>query len=280
MRDKYKCFRYMEDIKKLLDFQNLYDSYKVSLKGKGKKKSAAKFSIMALENLCLMKRQIINRTYKISPYNEFIVSEPKKRVIKSGSFRDKVLQHCLCDYVLLPKMKDIFIKDNYAGQIGKGTLFGLNRLSENLSLFYEKYGYDGFILKCDITKFFYSINHKVMKEAISHYFSDDSIQWVCNLFIDSVDGDGLPLGNQCSQVFALIYLTGLDYFITETLGCKYYGRYMDDFYLISDNKEYLQNALNEIKTYLKSLHLTLNHKTEIVPLKKRNSFFRVSYIHH
>ena len=64
MRDKYKCFRYMEDIKKLLDFQNLYDSYKVSLKGKGKKKSAAKFSIMALENLCLMKRQIINRTYK------------------------------------------------------------------------------------------------------------------------------------------------------------------------------------------------------------------------
>lgn len=268
MRDKYKCFRYMEDIKKLLDFQNLYNSYKVSLKGKGKKKSAAKFSIMALENLCLMKRQIINRTYKISPYNEFIVSEPKKRVIKSGSFRDKVLQHCLCDYVLLPKMKDIFIKDNYAGQIGKGTLFGLNRLSENLSLFYEKYGYDGFILKCDITKFFYSINHKVMKEAISHYFSDDSIQWVCNLFIDSVDGDGLPLGNQCSQVFALIYLTGLDYFITETLGCKYYGRYMDDFYLISDNKEYLQNALNEIKTYLKSLHLTLNHKTEIVPLKK------------
>ena len=98
MRDKYKCFRYMEDIKKLLDFQNLYNSYKVSLKGKGKKKSAAKFSIMALENLCLMKRQIINRTYKISPYNEFIVSEPKKRVIKSGSFRDKVLQHYVIMY--------------------------------------------------------------------------------------------------------------------------------------------------------------------------------------
>ena len=258
----------MEDFQKLIDFQNLYNSYKVSLRGKGKKKSAAKFSIMALENLCLMKKQLVNRTYKISPYNEFVVSEPKKRIIKSGSFRDKVLQHCLCDYVLLPKMKDIFIKDNYAGQIGKGTLFGLNRLSENLSEFYQKYGYNGFILKCDITKFFYSINHEIMKKIIREYFSDEDICWVCDLFIDSVPGVGLPLGNQSSQVFALIYLTGLDYYITNTLKCEYYGRYMDDFYLISKDKDYLKNALSNIKEYLKRLDLTLNQKTEIVPLKK------------
>lgn len=258
----------MEDFKKLINFQNLYNSYTVSLRGKGKKKSATRFSIMALENLCLMKRQIVNRTYKLSPYNEFIVSEPKKRIIKSGSFRDKVLQHCLCDYVLLPRMKDIFIKDNYAGQIGKGTLFGLNRLSENMLEFYKEYGSEGFILKCDITKFFYSINHDVMKSFIRNYFSDKNIQWICDLFIDSVDGDGLPLGNQSSQVFALIYLTGLDYFITETLSCKYYGRYMDDFYLISNDKDYLKGCLSEIKNYLSTLYLTLNNKTEIVPLTK------------
>lgn len=83
-----------------------------------------------------------------------------------------------------------------------------------------------------------------------------------------LDGDGLPLGNQCSQVFALIYLTGLDYFITEELGCKYYGRYMDDFYLLSDDKEYLKYCLEEIEKYLTGLHLTLNGKTEIVPMTK------------
>ena len=137
----------MSDFQKLVDFENLYNSCKVSLKGKGKRQSAIRFNVLALENLCVMKRQLIDHTYKIGAYTEFIVSEPKRRVVKSGSFRDKVLQHCLCDYVLLPKLKDVFILDNYAGQTGKGTLFGLNRLSENLLSFYDKYGCNGYILK-------------------------------------------------------------------------------------------------------------------------------------
>ncbi|MBQ8302824.1 MAG: DUF2493 domain-containing protein [Clostridia bacterium] len=258
----------MEDFQKLIDFGNLYNSCQVSLKGKGKKVSAAKFNVMALEHIYMMKKQLKSHTYRVSPYSEFIVSEPKKRVIKAGSFRDKVLQHCLCDYVLLPKMKDIFIRDNYAGQKGKGTLFGLNRLSENLTDFYAEHKTNGYILKCDITKFFYSINHDIMKECVDLYFADEDIRWVCDLFIDSVDGDGLPLGNQCSQVFALMYLSGLDYFITQELGCKYYGRYMDDFYLLSDDKEYLKHCLQEIEKYLAGLKLTLNGKTEIVPMSK------------
>lgn len=258
----------MDDFQTLIDFKNLYNSYQVSLRGNGKKMSAAKFNVMALEHLYVIKQQLLNRTYKISPYSEFIVTEPKKRIIKSGSFRDKVVQHCLCDYVLLPKMKNIFIEDNYAGQIGKGTLFGLNRLSEHLENFYAEHGANGYILKCDITKFFYTINHDIMKKCIRKYFNDDGIQWICDLFIDSVDGDGLPLGNQSSQVFALIYLTGLDYFITEELGCKYYGRYMDDFYLLSEDKEYLKDCLRQIKNYLADYKLTLNDKTEIVPMCK------------
>jgi hypothetical protein len=238
------------------------------MRGKGKKSSAVKFDLMALENLYLMKQQLMNHQYKISPYTEFIVSEPKRRVVKSGSFRDKVLQHCLCDYVLLPKMENIFIKDNYAGQIGKGTLFGLDRLSENISEFYEENGYDGYILKCDITKFFYSIDHEILRNIVHYYINDKEVQYVCDLFIDSTDGVGLPLGNQISQVFALMFLNGLDHFITGELGCKFYGRYMDDFYLIAKDKEYLQFCLNAIQEYLSTLHLTLNDKTEIVPLKK------------
>lgn len=153
----------MDDFQKLVNFENLYRSYKVSMRGKGKKDSAIKFDLMALENLYMMKNQLLTHQYKISHYTEFIVSEPKKRVVKSGSFKDKVLQHCLCDYVLLPKMRNVFIKDNYAGQVGKGTLFGLNRLTENISKFYIDNGYDGYILKCDITKFFYSIDHNLSR---------------------------------------------------------------------------------------------------------------------
>ena len=229
---------------------------------------ALKFCVLALENILVMKRQLVKRTYRSSPYNEFAVSEPKRRIIKAGSFRDKVLQHCLSDYVLLPKLKDIFIQDNYAGQIGKGTLYGLDRLSENLAEFYKEHGTNGYILKCDITRYFYTINHDLMKLAIRKYFKSDGIRYVCDLFIDSTPGDGLPLGNQCSQVFALLYLNGLDHFITEELGCKYYGRYMDDFYLLSDDKEYLKDCLQRITEYLNRLKLTLNSKTEIVPMSK------------
>ena len=258
----------MSDFEKLVDFGNLYNSCKVSLKGKGKKKNAIRFNVMALENLCVMKRQLIDHTYKIGAYSEFIVSEPKRRVVKSGTFRDKVLQHCLCDYVLLPRLREIFILDNYAGQTGKGTLFGLDRLSENLLSFYEEHGCEGYILKCDITKFFYSIDHDAMKKCVRQYFDDEDIWWVCDLFIDSTVGCGLPLGNQCSQVFALMFLNGLDHFITEELGCEYYVRYMDDFYLLSDDKEYLKDCLVKIKAYLDGLSLTLNDKTEIVPMRK------------
>lgn len=258
----------MGDYQTLTNFENLYASFKKSMRGKGKKKSAIKFNVMALENLCVIKQQLVQHTYRISAYTEFVIVEPKKRIVMSGSFRDKVLQHCLCDHVLLPAMKEHFITDNYAGQIGKGTLFGLDRLSENLKKFYSVHDRCGYILKCDITKFFYSINHNVMKEIIAKYFKDKEIQWLCNLLIDSTDGDGLPLGNQSSQVFALMYLTGLDHYITEDLGCEYYGRYMDDFYLISEDKEYLKKCLKSIKEYLVPLRLTLNDKTEIVSITK------------
>ena len=264
-RDKYKD---MSGFRELIDFEHLYKSYQVSKKGKGKKSSTIRFNIVALEQLYLMKQQLLNRSYTVDSYSEFIITEPKRRVIKSGSFRDKVLQHCLCDYVLIPTMEEFFINDSYAGRKNKGTLFGLNRLSENLIDFYNKYGTSGYILKCDITKFFYSINHDILKKLIRKYFCDENVLWVCDLLIDSTQSDGLPLGNQSSQVFALIYLHGLDKFIIEDLGCKYYGRYTDDFYLLSHDKEYLKDCLIRIKEYLSRLNLTLNNKTEIVPMSK------------
>jgi len=241
---------------------------KVSLRGKGKSAEARQFKASALENLYDMKQQLIQHTYRISLYKEFIVTEPKRRVIKSGAFRDKVLQHCLCDYVLLPRMQHEFIIDNCAGQLGKGTLFGLDRLTKHLLDYYNTHGSQGYILKCDITKFFYSIKHDKMKEVVAQYFDDENIRWICNLLIDSVDGDGLPLGNQTSQVFALMYLAELDKVITEEYGFDLYGRYMDDFYIICDDKEKLKVLLVRIKDLLAQYGLTLNGKTEIVPIKK------------
>lgn len=263
----------MTDFEKVIDFNNMYKAYRKSKCGKGFKKSSAKFNIMALEGVNTLIEQLKNRTYTVSDYIEFKVFEPKERIIKTTSFKDKVIQHSLCDNVILPKLQEIFIADNCAGQKGKGTLFGLNRLSEQMTLFYKRYGNNGYILKCDITKFFYNISHEQLKDTVEYYFSyDENICWLCNLFIDSTEGKGIPLGNQINQGFALLYLDGMDKLIKNELGIEFYGRYMDDFYLIHPDKDYLKYCLEVITEYLKTLDLTLNGKTQIFPFKNGVSY--------
>lgn len=252
----------MTDFEKVIDFENMYKAYRKSKCGKGFKTGCAKFSAMALDGVHTLIEQLKNKTYTVSEYNEFKVYEPKERLIQTTSFKDKVVQHSLCDNVLLPRMQEIFILDNCAGQKGKGTLFGLDRLSEHMLNFYGKHGHNGYILKCDITKFFYNISHPQLKEIIRYHFGyDEDICWLCELFVDSTEGKGIPLGNQINQGLALLYLDGMDKLIKYELGIEHYGRYMDDFYLIHDDKE-----------YLKTLDLTLNGKTQIFPFKNGVSY--------
>ena len=258
----------MTDFEKVIDFENMYKAYRKSKSGKGYKKSAARFNITALDGINALIWQLKSKTYKVSDYNEFKVYEPKERVIKTTSFKDKVVQHSLCDNVILPKLQEVFIYDNCAGQKGKGTLFGLDRLSEQMKAFYNRYGFNGYILKCDISKFFYNISHDQLKDIVEYHFSyDPDICWLCDLFIDSTEGKGIPLGNQINQGFALLYLDGMDKLIKGELGIEFYGRYMDDFYLIHPDKQYLKYCLEVLTEFLKTLDLTLNGKTQIFPFK-------------
>lgn len=258
----------MTDFEKVIDFKNMYQAFRKAKCGKGYKGSSTRFSMTALDGIHLLISQLKNRTYRVSDYVEFKVYEPKERVIQTTSFKDKVVQHSLCDNVLMPRLQKVFIRDNCAGQKGKGTLFGLDRLSEQMQEFYQKYGFDGYILKCDITKFFYSIAHDQLKDIVRYHFGhDEDVCWLCELFIDSTEGKGIPLGNQINQGFALLYLDGMDKMIQHELGIEYYGRYMDDFYLIHPSKDYLKYCLDVIREYLKTLDLTLNGKTQIFPFK-------------
>ena len=263
----------MTDFERMIDFQNMYKAYRKSRAGKGFKKSSAKFNLMALDGINTLIEQLKNKTYKVSDYNEFKVYEPKERVIQTTSFKDKVVQHSLCDNIILPRLQSVFIYDNSAGQKGKGTLFGLDRLSAQMKAFYKRYGFGGYILKCDISKFFYNISHRQLKDIVNYYFSyDKDICWLCNLFIDSTEGKGIPLGNQINQGFALLYLDGMDKLIKYELKIEFYGRYMDDFYLIHKDKEYLKYCLKVISAFLETLDLKLNGKTQIFPFKNGVNF--------
>lgn len=254
------------------DFGNLYKAYKKSKSGKGFSKSSQRFQVAALDGIHQIKRRLETKTYEVGKYNEFTIYEPKERIIKAGSFVDKIVQHSLCDNILIPIFEKEFIKTNYAGQIGKGTLYGLDCLKAHMYLAYQKYGYNCWIVKADISKFFYNIDHDILKDMVRYFVKDDDVYWLCEKFINSTDGLGLPLGNQVSQVFALLYLSGLDHFITGELGVKYYGRYMDDFYLIVESKEYAKWCLEAIYEFIHSIELELNGKTQIIPFKNGVKF--------
>ena len=227
----------MTDFEKIHSFESLYNAYRKARQGKRWKGAAAKFEVNLLEALNLLSAQIRTKRYTMSPYNTFEVYEPKRRVVMSNSYKDKVVQHSLCDNVLEPILTRSFIRDNYASQVGKGTHYGLDRLQEFMRRFYRKNGIDGWILKGDISKYFYSIRHDVLKTLIREKITDPDVLWLIDLIIDSTEGNvGIPIGNQTSQLFALLYLDGLDHFVKEKLGIKYYGRYMDDFFLIHHDK--------------------------------------------
>ena len=212
----------------------------------------------------------------------------------SNSFKDKVVQHSLCDNVIEPALLKTFVRDNYAGQRGKGTLDGLERLETHLKRYFfsrkaraeearraaglpqipvEQGGYaEGWVLKCDVGKYFYTIQHEIVFHKIKHFVTDPDVLWLITMILDSTENPGIPIGNQSSQWFAVLYLSELDHFITEKLGIKHYGRYMDDFYLIHPDKEYLQYCRVEIEKRVAKLGLYLNAKTNIFPLKNGLDF--------
>lgn len=264
---KYKGIFKMDDKCIICDFENLYKAYRKAKSGKSHNNSCAKFQIMDLDGVHMLKGQLESQTYKMNKYNEFTIYEPKERLIKSCSFKDKVVQHCLADNILHQELVKEFIECNYAGQVGKGTHFGMDKLKSHMISFYEHNGIDGWILKCDISKFFYSIDHEVLKDIVDYHFENEYTIWLNHLFIDSTDGIGLPLGNQVAQIYALLFLNGLDHMITGELGITLYGRYMDDFYLIHHDKEYLKYCKLAIESMVSSLNLSLNGKTQLIPFK-------------
>lgn len=260
------------DFAVLADFNSLYQSYMDARKGKRWKYAVVRYEVNILENLMFLHFMLTSKKYRLSPYNCFLVHEPKERLIMYNSFRDKIVQHSLCDNVLEPLLSKSFIYDNYASQKGKGTHFGLDRLKMFMQRYYRQFGADGWVLKCDISKYFYRIDHGVLKSQLRRLVHDPDVLWLLDMIIDSTEGPGIPIGNHTSQWFAVLYLSGMDHMIKERLGIKMYGRYMDDFYLIHRDKDYLVYCLGEIKKFLVPLGLELNHKTAIFPLSQGIDF--------
>ena len=190
---------------------------------------------------------------------------------EAPAFVDKVVQHALVDNLIYERITNSFILDNYASQKGKGLHFGLDRLRGFFTEYWNKYRTaEGWVLKADVRHFFASIDHDKLKEKLKKLDLEPIVFDLLCTYIDSTDG--LPLGYQTSQLFALLFLDEFDHFVKERLHIRWYGRYMDDFFLIHPDKDYLQFCLKEIRVFMASLGLELNEKTQIFPIRNGIDF--------
>ncbi len=196
-----------------------------------------------------------------SPYNTFTIYEPKERKIVSQNMQDKVINHLVARYILYPVILPCLLDVNVASRKGLGTSEGIrlvNKFHTLCKIKYQKY----YILKCDISKFFASIDHDILKNKLQKKLKDKDAMKIIFDIIDSYS-PGLGIGSMTNQVLAIFYLNDLDHFIKEFLKIKYFLRYQDDFLLFHPSKKYLQYCFEQIKEFLGKERLTLNKKSRI-----------------
>lgn len=244
------------------------------------KDSVAGFEWNGMTRIYELKKELENGTYRISPYQHFKVYEPKERDITATRIRDRLVQMAFCEAGLMEDITEHFIHDNCACQAGKGTDFALDRVTAHLRRYYAKHGCEGWVLKCDIRHFFPETPHETAKAAVRKRVRDPRVLQIVEDVIDSFsdDGVGIGLGSQFAQLIELAVLDDLDHYIKERLRVKHYIRYMDDFVLIHNDRDYLKHCLAEISAKLEGIGLHLNKKTTMYPLRQGVKFLQWRFV--
>lgn len=259
----------------IYSFESLHAAYMRARRGKRDRHEVQRFEQDLEGNLIQLQNELIWGMYQTGRYRQFIVNEPKERVVAALPFRDRVLQHSLVS-VIEPIWERRFIFDSYACRPEKGTHKGADRAEAMLRKVQREHG-KVFVLKADISKFFYSIDHGVLKALIRRRIRCRRTLGLIYDIIDSTatPGDahpvGLPIGNLTSQLFANVYLHELDEFVKHVLREKHYVRYMDDFLIVHHDKAHLHRVRAQIEKFLWSrLRLKTNAKMQIFPVGEQS----------
>ncbi len=215
-----------------------------------------------MDNILVLHEELKTKTYKHSHYWAFKISDPKPRDIHKASVRDRLLHHAIYRK-LYPFFDRAFIADSYSCRKNKGVHKAVERFKRFLFQVSENHTRTAWVLKCDIRKFFASIDHQILETIIRNYIPDEDICWLLKAitisFSSTKEGVGLPLGNLTSQLLVNVYMNEFDQFAKHKLKAKYYVRYADDFLVLSQDRELLESSLVLIEQFLgERLHLTLH----------------------
>ena len=279
---KHKFLAQYDDFNIMLNTDNLYRAFRMSRRGVSWKESVQKYENYVFQNIIDTKQKLLKGESVQKGFVEFQIHERGKvRHIKSVHISERIVQKCLCDNILVPIMTRGLIYDNGASVKGKGISFAMRRLRCHLSRFYrENHSNAGYVLIIDFSKYFDNILHEKLFEMQKENITDERIFNLYKSFV-AVFGNGisLGLGSQVSQISAIAYPNKLDHFCKEVLHIKYYGRYMDDTYVIHKDKKYLEYCLSEITRICNELGIKLNtKKTKIVTLDEGFWFLKGKYI--
>jgi len=276
---------------KIFNFQNLYRAYLDCRRHKRKTYHAAKFEIKFESELLKLEEELQNHTYELGRSICFVVEEPSLREVFAATFRDRVVHHLLYNF-LEPVFEPKFIDQSYACRKNKGIHESLNDLQGYLGKITKNHRRKAYYIHLDIKGFFMSLNKEILFRLISNQIKNPELIWLTKLIIfndpiknftskgnrslfDKIpphkslfhvpENQGLPIGNLTSQFFANVYLNELDQFAKHKLKAKYYLRYVDDFLLLSEDKDQLKQWRAAIVSFLKErLCLELNLKKQIL----------------
>lgn len=283
-----------------VSYYALLTAYRDCSKRKSNKMSTLKYENNLIANLLSLHHEINDGTYRIGRSKAFVVTEPKIREVWCADYKDRIIHHLIYNEIG-EFFEKRFIYDSYSCIKGKGTLFGAKRIYKFIRQATNNWDKPAYYLKMDIANYFMSIDREKLWKMIAGYFESNSIIGILLRMVIFNDykedciiikrhmfdlvpkhksawyapfGKGLPIGNLTSQFLSNIYLDGFDKFVKHDLKVKYYGRYVDDFIIIDQDKEKLKDLEAKIKDFLRAnLSLEIaDHKTIIDRVDKGVDF--------
>lgn len=260
---KIQLVHKFEDI---ISMDNLLLAWQEFIKGKRNKKDVQIFSFCLMDNILSLHADFKNYTYKHGGYQCFTINDPKPRAIHKASVRDRLLHHAVYR-ILYPFFDKTFISDSFSCRNNKGTHKAINRFRKFSYIVSKNNTKVCWVLKCDIKKFFASIDQNILIKILEKYIPDKNIvnllEEIIFSFYSTEQGVGLPLGNLTSQLFANVYMNEFDQFIKHKLKVKYYIRYADDFVILSKSKIYLEKEVLIIRDFLQEELKLILHPEKI-----------------
>ena len=274
----------MTTLNQLAELQNLNECAMECTRQSRWKETTQRYLANMLQRNLELQADILSGQYRVKPTVDFTLNERGHvRQIEAPVVRDRIVQKSLMKHVLTPSLTPYLIYDNYASMKQRGTSFARKRFEVMLHRYIHKHGTDGYILLIDVKKYFDSIDHDVLKQLIAPRLNDEPeevIQLIHYIIDTSSKTDkGLNLGSECPQIFAIYYLNPIDQYIKVVKGVKYYGRYMDDIFIIGRTKAELKALLVDVEAKLAELRLEINlKKTHIVKLSHGFTWLQIKYI--